>query len=133
MFYNYEIITPANTPEANKQSKEIKLVPGIIHYVRVAFPIGSAGLLHVVIRRPGVQQLWPSNPEGSFIGDDSEYAFKEFYYIPFPAELVIDTWNDDDTYSHSCIVGLAVLPEEAIVPELLLKDVLESIAEYFGV
>ncbi len=115
MIYRYGITTAANTTEAAAQMTIITLPRGIIHQLDIVFPPGPAGLLHLRILE-GISVIWPSSQNESFAGDNTTISFKEFYILKDATnQIIIQTWNDDDTYSHLVIVRFGVLKRRFVL------------------
>lgn len=117
MFYDYSFAIPANTIKPAPHEQEVYLPPGIIHRIELGFPKGCAALAHLTIRH-GLNQLWPTNADGSFNSDGYTIVINEHYHIrtePFILTLV--GWNFDDTFLHTIEVRFGVLPTEVLMPE----------------
>jgi hypothetical protein len=109
MIFSYAISTPANTLAAAKQKTDLKLTAGTIHQIDIVFPTGCAGLLYVAINF-GLSQLWPTNTGEYFHTDGETISFKEFFDLPsYNNDLVVYTYNLDETYEHQVIVRLGFL------------------------
>jgi len=78
MIYTSEIHTPANTLQANPLITVIETTAGIIYVLKIYFPPGSSGLLHVQIMDAGYQ-LFPTTIGQSFSGDNLSLSFDETY------------------------------------------------------
>ena len=108
MFYSYDVTIPANTAESSPASQRCFLTVGKVTRLIVSFPPGCAGLVHVRILA-GTHQVWPSNPDGSFRADGYAFEVTEDYSLEVARpELVVQAWNDDDTYSHTVTVAFGV-------------------------
>lgn len=95
------------------------VAPGVIHLLEIQFPPGPQAYLHLTINH-GLSQLWPSNPEEDFASDSVTIRTREFYELPSKeTELKFHTWNLDDTYEHSVIIRIGILPKAVIAPYLL--------------
>lgn len=115
MIYNFTITTDLNTTYANRKLTRIVLAPGIVHRLEILFPPGPAGLLHVLIT-DGLHQVWPTNPDEDFASDDEVVAFNEYYEMRRrPFELQVYTWNLDDSYNHTLILRIGVLPRKQLL------------------
>lgn len=117
MFFQAEILTPANTPATAPIVTRLGIYPGVTTQEWVGFPRGCYGLVHMQIWHWG-WQLWPWTPQTSFHWDDYMFTFYDRYPITEePLELVIKTWNLDDTYPHELLFATtidAAPPEEEI-------------------
>lgn len=118
MFYETRITTPANTPQDEAKETIIKVQSGIIHRIEVQIPPGARGLSHAQIYYHE-HQIFPSNLEGFFTGDNTSISFKDHFKInTLPLQLKILTWNDDDTFQHDIIIRIGILPESVLLPGL---------------
>lgn len=112
MIYEQRVIIPKNTPEAGYVEEVLPVHPGILKQVEVIFPAGCVGLVHLQIFYWG-HQLFPSNPDSSFSGDDAHLVYEEDLEITeVPLEFTIRGWNLDDTYQHTPIVRMLIIPFE---------------------
>lgn len=117
MFYDFSFEIPANTAKAAPEEQEVYLPPGVIHRIEIGFPGGCAGLAHLTLRH-GLNQLWPSNADGSFNSDNYTIPINEHYRIKTePFILTMVGWNLDDTFPHTIEVRFGVLSSEILEPE----------------
>ena len=116
MFYSVEIAVPANTTEASPVETRITVSHGVV--TRAAFRPrpGHSGLCHARVFYHD-HQLWPVSREEDLHGDTFPIEWPEYeeLFIP-PYELVVRSWNDDDTYSHTFDLDFALLPERVAAP-----------------
>lgn len=118
MIFSFDISTSANTAEANRVKTDLKLTRGVIHQIDIVFPPGCAGLLYVAINH-GLYQVWPTNTGEYFHTDAETISFREHYELIFPPyQLSVYTHNLDDTYNHSVIIRLGILPRKFILRRL---------------
>ena len=133
MYYLYNISTPANTPYENRKRTRIKLAKGTITDVKILFPSGCSGLLSCNIFRGG-HQLYPISPGEFFTGDHTDFSFSEYYILSNqPYELVVDSWNLDDTLPHSVICGFNISPPATIKNETTTEQELIDALKELGV
>jgi len=113
MHFFFEISIPKNKTEILPHTEILKLSSGVITHVTIYIPRGHAGLAHLQLLYHE-HQLYPLNPGGSYRGNETTIDFAEYQpIIVSPYELKARAWNDDDTYAHSFLVGIAVQrPEE---------------------
>jgi len=135
MDYKYAVKTTAGTSEANAKKTPLKLTAGIITKVQLLHPEGCHGLAYASIWEGG-HQLYPSNPETAYHGNDVPMEFEDNYELEAPALLTLKTWNLDDTYDHTVYVRITVLrPKKDVAQEAMLellgiiKDLLTVIKE----
>ena len=117
MFYDFSFTIPANTTKKAPHEQEVYLPPGVIHRIEIGFPARCSGLAHVTIRH-GLNQLWPTNADGSFNTDDYTIVINENYIITTePFILTLVGWNRDNIFRHTPEIRFGVLPTEVIMPE----------------
>lgn len=127
MFYVEDIITSADTSKSVAVTTSSKFWAGVIHKIEVMFPPGCAGLLHVRIFHQG-HQVYPSDEDQSFAGDDETVSFNDYYELqPGANTLKIETWNEDDTYSHTVHVRVGVLPAGLVNPRMQFTAIAGSL------
>ena len=131
MWYQKEITISANTTEANAAETKLHVVRGVIHNVWVHFPAGCAGLARVQILE-GLHQIAPTNTGQSFKGDGTDINYREHYELTnFPSWITIKTWNTDDTYDHTIVVGLGILKKEVLLPAFSREGILYALKSLF--
>jgi len=90
-----------------------------VYQVEVEFPPGPLGLCHVSIHDGGYQ-VWPSNSEFDFHGDNGYITFPDTYLkLIAPFEFVAVTWNEDDTYDHTVHLRLGIVSDEVFMARFL--------------
>jgi hypothetical protein len=128
-YFSKSIIVPKNTPSDTPLQETIAVQTGIVHRVHVSIPSGHAGLTGVHVLQ-GLHQVAPTTGSEWFSGDDVELDYPEFVEIKeSPFELTIEAYNRDDTYDHTFVVAIGVLPEWVLLPQTILKDLLQSISD----
>ena len=130
MFYSFDVVIPANTTEAAPFQLEVEMAPGTVHRVEVQVPRGVRGLARTRAFH-ALHQVWPANPEGSLTGDDVLIAWSEEWELDEePFALILEGWNDDDTFPHTLTWRFA-LAEAAgpAAPALLLPAAPPALAE----
>lgn len=131
MFWDYPLLTSANTTQANASEFLLPFRPGVVKRVNVHFPRGCKGLVHVQIL-DGLTHLWPQNANDDFATDGETIFFEEHYVVKRPAPFFrAIVWNLDDTYEHRPRVRFLVLEEEYAEPVLSLVNVLNTIKRMF--
>ena len=110
MFFQAEILTPKNTLATAPLITRLVIYPGMATEEWVGFPRGCAGLAHVQIWYWGTQ-IWPYTPQTSFHWDEYVFNFHDRYpFLEEPLELVIKTWNLDDSFPHELLFALTIEP-----------------------
>jgi len=113
MIYGLTITTPAGTVEKSIPDVRLKITSGLIWLLEVDFPPGGCGLLHVQVF-DGSYQVLPATPGESLHGDAVVMKFDDLYFKQAaPFELMIRTWNDDDTWPHATQVRIGVASTRA--------------------
>lgn len=115
MLYSKEVIIPPNTAKADYQEDTLGLTKGIITRIAVFFPWGCAGLVYVqIIRR--TWQIFPLSREEWLNGNDRAFDFKTNIELSSePFEIIIRSYNEDDTYLHRPIVSVEMI--KGTIPE----------------
>lgn len=127
MLYTWDINIPKSTTEASPVEQDLPIANGIIDWVSVTFPPGSAKLAHCQIFHFGVQ-IYPSRAGMDLRGDTFPIAWRDYYEMYHePYMLKAKLWNEDDTYPHKCYIAIAVLPRKAIAAPSLI-DSLKGVA-----
>lgn len=107
MDYSFEVSTPANTSKDDALETKLTLSAGLITEVWLYHPVGCHGFAHAVIEQ-GLNQLYPTDPEGSYAGNGSPITFTDRVELSVPAKLTLRTWNLDDTYDHKVYVRITI-------------------------
>jgi len=121
MYHVFPITTPKNTTEDDPKETELVLEPGIIFVVRIRFPPGKAGKLHLQLLHM-LHQLWPTNPDKDFYGDDEVIEWTDNYELFWPElTLTARTWNTSLLWDHEVLVSFNILPRAYCYPETIKK------------
>jgi hypothetical protein len=137
MWFDTEISVPASTAQAGPLETRIPVSRGVITRVSFRPRPGHSGLCRCQVHYHE-HQLWPVSREESLHGDTYPIEWDEYEEILTPPyELVVRSWNDDDTYEHTFDLGFALLPEEIaepLTPAGLLKAILSMLSPstWFG-
>lgn len=124
MFFQAEILTPKNTLPTAPLITRLVIYPGMATEEWVGFPRGCAGLAHMQIWYWGTQ-IWPYTPQTSFHWDEYVFNFHDRYpFLEEPLELVIKTWNLDDSFPHELLFALTIEPAP---PEEEIRDLRRSL------
>jgi hypothetical protein len=117
VFYDYSLKIPLNTPKRAPEEQEIYLPPGVIHRIEIGFPAGARHMVYIAMRH-GLNQLWPTNADGSFNADNYTIVINEHYVIKTePFILTLQGWSPGTSYKHIIEVRFGILPEEVLAPE----------------
>ena len=110
MIYSLAILTKKLLfPKISPKKTVLKLDYGTIHQLDIEFPSGCSSLVGVQIKK-GLHQVYPSNANGYFTGDDTKISFRENYLLTSaPFVLDIWTWNDDTAWDHTILIRIGLL------------------------
>ena len=124
MWYVLEDAVPANTTYTNRRTNSIKVAGGILHTIYVTIPPGSADLAHFQLRL-GSYFVLPRNEDKGISGEHVNVDYREWLELKAAENtLTMETWNEDDTYSHNIRLLIGVLPKGVLeVEEQYLKTV----------
>jgi len=136
MIYALDVTTPANTPSSSPKRTRMQVTKGLVYQVEIEFPPGPLGYCHVAIL-DGAYQVWPSNPDADFHGDNGMIVFPDTYLkYAEPYEFIVETWNEDDTYQHTIHVRIGMVSEEVFMARFLptmtydkMLEALEAVRE----
>lgn len=109
MFYSFDLPIPANTLKVTPVELEVNLTWGVITRVEIRFPPRNVGLSKVKIleRR---HQLWPTNLDEWFYGNDETIKWDEYHELfVMPAIFTLQGYNDDDTFPHTPLIRFEIL------------------------
>ena len=117
MFFEYALTIPANTAAASPTESLVALSAGRLVAVAVQFPRGCVGLVHTVAHR-SEHQLWPTNPDGSIVGEGAMISWAEDLVLEDdPYTLRLRGWNLDDSYQHTVTWRFNVLPLAGVLAD----------------
>ena len=121
MPFEYAPAIASNTAKIDAVETVAILHPGTITKFEIEYPKGCAGLVHTEIYHWDVK-LWPKNEEGTFTGDDIVIISRpNFELSEAPYELVIKTWNLDDTFQHTPRYRVEVNETQETIGNLIRK------------
>jgi len=130
--YQKTINISANTLQTNAVESVLKINKGVIHKIEVQFPSGCAGLVHCQILRNRTQ-IAPLNLDENIASDGKIISWREFIeFNTNPTELVIRSWNEDDTYSHQITIYVHMLPKFVLVPSASTEGILRTLNNVFN-
>jgi hypothetical protein len=129
MIYTKTISEAAGGSASAPTRRDMFVTTGLIYQFECYFPPGSSGLLHVAVFDGGFQ-LWPSEPEETFFGDNTLISFPDRYYIVSPRKaLTILSWNEDDTYAHSFQIRIGQVSAEVFIASFLPSMSMDKMTE----
>ncbi len=116
MFYSYQNKVMAANTVTNPILQTLDLIPGIIHQVDILFEDGCDHEAHVQISH-GSTQVWPTNTQGSILGDAMVVSFREFYELmPGATDLTLKIWGDGTIDDVDVILQIGLLPKRVLQP-----------------
>lgn len=122
---------PLDCPAGEKKEYEVEIEGDIITRVRLHFPPGPQGLLHVRFFQ-GIKQIFPQPEESYFSGDDEVIEWDEFYELAeHKSTIRVVLENEDDTYEHQVIVTLVVQDRQKEVSERIASAIAKKIMSVF--
>lgn len=132
MFFS-RAITVANTyTEANPLVTRIAVSHGVITRVSFRPRPGHSGLCHARVFYHE-HQLFPVDRNQSLHGDTFPIEWDEYEELfTEPYELVIRSWNVDETYSHTFDISFTILPQSVIQPVPQLPTLLMRFLRMVG-
>ena len=119
MFYEVSLTIPPGTLDSAPVTERMPVHPGKVHAVEIFFPDGCTWDVSLVIYLRS-QQLWPSNPDAAFHGNNERIAFLEDFLLDQPPfEFEVRGWAPDTRYEHTPIIRIGVLSETLSVSDLI--------------
>ena len=110
MQFAYPITILPNITAAAPKREITKVCYGVLKQVSAYFPWGCAGLVGIRIIHYE-HQLYPTNPDEWFTGNEIEIKFScEYLILQGWNDFKIEGYNEDDFYTHTPIITLNVLP-----------------------
>ncbi|MBA7607938.1 hypothetical protein ES703_15108 [subsurface metagenome] len=123
MYYDIPITIPPNTLEVTPVRVELKLTHGVITRVIVRPRPGHASLAHLRVIYQG-HQIYPANRDSDLHGDTFPMEWEEYIeLLSAPYTLILEGWNDDDTYPHTFDFGVALIERKFTLTYVMLKAV----------
>lgn len=101
MIFAGSITIPAGTSKTSPEIVRMKISPGIITQINIMFPPGCGHEAYINFNR-GLHQIYPTNPDGYFIGDGVNIAGEVFHVIKVdPFQVQIHGWSPNASYDHT--------------------------------
>lgn len=101
MIFAASITIPAGRLKNDPKIERLKISSGVITQINVLFPPGCAHEAFVTLNR-SLHQIYPTNPDGYFIGDGVNLSGEVFHVINVdPLEVQIYGWSPNATYDHT--------------------------------
>jgi hypothetical protein len=110
MIYETRLTIPHNTPETSPLTVTLPLHPGVVNQFDLYFPPGCVGLVHARVFT-WARQIFPSNPDSDFSGNDMLIHFPEqMELVDPPFAFVLLGWNLDDKFEHTVTLRVGITP-----------------------
>ncbi len=116
MWYEVEVTCPANSQGIIDVETRIAVTHGVITHVSYRPRPGHNGLCHTRMFYHDLQ-IWPVDRGQDLHGDTfpiERGGYCEIFSEPY--EVVLRSYNEDDTYQHTFDLGFALLPEQVAAP-----------------
>ena len=112
MFRVIRLKVDPNTVETSPATKPIQLTKGRITHWWVGFPPGCHDLVKVTVYE-FEHQILPRGEDEEIYWNNYVYSIPDSYpLVEEPYEIEVRAWNEDDTYDHTVVVGVALEPIE---------------------
>lgn len=127
MLYTKEITFTSGGTVLNQISSNIKASRGVIHKIDIVFPSGCAGLVKVAIFL-GIAPISPSTAGMTISGNAEIVQIPEFIDLRKDFNIItIKGFNEDDTYNHTILFRIYVLPKEVLLPAGATEGILAGL------
>ena len=127
MLYTKEITFTKNGSVTSQITSKIKAARGVIHKVDIVFPSGCAGLVKVAIFL-GSASITPSTAGMTISGNDEIVQIPEFIQLRKDFNIItIKGFNTDDTFDHTILFRIYVLPKEVLLPVGATEGILAAL------
>lgn len=101
MIFSGSITVPAGRTKTAPKIERLKITKGVITQINLIFPPGCAHEVFITINR-ALHQIYPTNPDGYFIGDGVNFTGTVFHYVKAqPFEVQIYGWSPNASYDHT--------------------------------
>ena len=131
MDYWFSVTTPANTTKENALETPMQVTEGIITHVWIKHPLGCRGQAHVTIS-DGLNQIYPTNKDADYHGDQFPMEFDDAYELTKPAKLHLLTWNDGVVNSHVVDVRITIQSKANANPLQVMTDFVAILKKLVG-
>ncbi len=101
MIFSGSITVDAGKLRSDPKIERLKITQGVITQINIMFPPGCAHEVFISFNR-ALHQIYPSNPDGYFMGDGVNISGEVFHYVKAdPFELQVKGWAPNTTYDHT--------------------------------
>jgi len=130
--YTAKLTIPANTPRDSPVSVSVSLEKAVLVRISIRIPPGHEALAGLRIKY-GRLQLWPEEPDTWLSGDDEAITWDEYFVLPDdPTRLILEGYNEDDTYEHSFLVRFMTLPKAIAYPWMAVNRFVRMLSKLIG-
>jgi len=130
--YTVTFTIPANTPSTNPTTSEVEIEGYVLEKISILIPSGHQALAHMRVKY-GIKNIVPFEEEQWLEGDNESITFEPWWILPeTPCRIVLEGYNEDDTYSHSFYVRFTTKWKHEILPQLIVKSFLQGLRRLFG-
>lgn len=132
MFYEFDLVVPANTAKATPLIVPVEFVAGAIAGVHVQFPPGCRALVHTAAY-DDLNQVWPANQDGDIKGDGAIVSWPEDFDVPTDNyQLQLKAWSTDDTFQHTITWRFAFQTADEKARDTQAFTALQYLARWWG-
>lgn len=118
MNYEFTLTIPAQTSIDSPVRERVSLTHGIVTKAGIFFIPDCAGYAGVRVKHREYV-IWPTNPDAWYVRNEGGPVWEEsFDLTESPHELVLEGYNEDDSYPHDVQFNFAVMPRESVLSEI---------------
>lgn len=132
MFHSKHITYSSGGSAGSPTPNIYKVNKGVLHYIFVNFPPGCRGLVKLRISVNG-SPILPVEKD-AYINYDS-YVLEAPVFIEVkeePLTVLVEGWNEDDTYDHTIDIGFSIVNKEWIQPVGAYEGVIAALKSIFA-
>lgn len=109
MFFFYSLAVPKTTSSSSPKQFVLRLAQGLLNQVWLIFPLGSARLVSLTIRR-GEHMVFPSRGSDPIKGHGDTFTFDpQLFLYDEPYQLEAYAWNDSASFDHTVYAAFNIL------------------------
>ena len=121
MHYPYTITIPSGTTRDDPARLEIALTYGIIIQVGYFFIPDCAGYVGARVKHRE-HVVWPTNPDTWYVRNEGGESWEEDFDLTVaPHTLVLEGYNEDDSYEHEVEFSFTVKAPEGILSRVFQR------------
>jgi len=131
--YTAKLTIPANTPRDSPVSVSVKLTKAVLVRISIRIPRGHCALTGLRIKY-GRLQLWPEESGTWLTGEGETIVWNEYFELPDdPTRLMLEGYNEDDTFEHSFYIRFMTLPKVVAAWMLAVSRLVNLLQRLIGV